>query len=60
MGPLGTRPRPLEHMRPIPYKAEGSRYGACGIRIDGTLETTLAESDRLVAALKQRYPAQEG
>lgn len=26
---------PLEHMRPIPYKAEGSRYGACGIRIDG-------------------------
>jgi hypothetical protein len=26
---------PLEHMTPIPYKAEGSRYGACGIRIDG-------------------------
>ena len=26
---------PLEHMAPIPYKSEGSRYGACGIRIDG-------------------------
>ena len=26
---------PLKHMTPIPYKAEGSRYGACGIRIDG-------------------------
>ena len=26
---------PLEHMRPIPYKSTGSRYGACGIRIDG-------------------------
>jgi len=26
---------PLEYMTPIPYKAEGSRYGACGIRIDG-------------------------
>jgi len=22
-------------MEPIPYKATGSRYGACGIRIDG-------------------------
>ena len=26
---------PLEHMTPIPYKTKGSRYGACGIRIDG-------------------------
>ena len=26
----------LPKMRPIPYKATGSRYGACGIRIDGT------------------------
>lgn len=25
----------LPHFEPIPYKAEGSRYGACGIRIDG-------------------------
>ena len=27
---------PLEHMAPIPYRSEGSRYGACGIRIDGS------------------------
>jgi hypothetical protein len=26
---------PLPKMTPIPYKATGSRYGACGIRIDG-------------------------
>lgn len=26
----------LPHMDPIPYKATGSRYGACGIRIDGS------------------------
>jgi len=26
---------PLQSMTPIPYKARGSRYGACGIRIDG-------------------------
>lgn len=25
----------LPHFRPIPYKATGSKYGACGIRIDG-------------------------
>lgn len=25
----------LPHMQPIPYKSRGSRYGACGIRIDG-------------------------
>jgi len=25
----------LKHMQPIPYKASGSTYGACGIRIDG-------------------------
>lgn len=25
----------LPHFHPIPYKAEGSKYGACGIRIDG-------------------------
>ena len=29
---------PLPLMRPIPYKAAGSTYGACGIRIDGTPE----------------------
>lgn len=26
---------PLPHMNPIPYKSSGSRYGACGVRIDG-------------------------
>jgi hypothetical protein len=25
-------------MEPIAYKARGSRYGACGVRIDGTPE----------------------
>lgn len=25
----------LPHMQPLPYKAKGSTYGACGIRIDG-------------------------
>jgi hypothetical protein len=28
----------LRYMTPIPYKATGSRYGACGIRIDGNPE----------------------
>ena len=26
----------LPHFQPIPYKASGSTYGACGIRIDGS------------------------
>lgn len=29
---------PLPLMEAIPYKSRGSRYGACGIRIDGTPE----------------------
>lgn len=29
---------PLAVMAPIPYKATGSSYGACGVRIDGTPE----------------------
>jgi len=29
---------PLPHMAPIPYQQKGSKYGACGIRIDGTPE----------------------
>jgi hypothetical protein len=32
---LNENQNPLVHMTPIPYKATGSRYGACGIRIDG-------------------------
>ena len=27
---------PLPHMTPIAYKADGSKYGACGVRIDGS------------------------
>lgn len=26
----------MPEMRPIPYKASGSTYGACGVRVDGT------------------------
>lgn len=29
---------PLPKMAPIPYKTSGSRYGCCGIRIDGSPE----------------------
>lgn len=29
---------PLQHMEPIRKGTKGSRYGACGIRIDGTPE----------------------
>lgn len=25
----------MPHFTPVPYSAKGSRYGACGIRIDG-------------------------
>ena len=35
---LPDRQDPLPLMEFIPYKAQGSRYGACGIRIDGTPE----------------------
>lgn len=37
----------LPHMQPIPYKARGSTYGACGIRIDGTPEFVDAVLSRL-------------
>lgn len=42
---------PLRHMTPIPYKARGSRYGACGIRIDGTPEFIDAVLSNLKALL---------
>ena len=29
---------PLPKMRPIPYQIRGSKYGSCGIRIDGSPE----------------------
>jgi hypothetical protein len=37
----------LSKMVPIPYKATGSRYGACGVRIDGTPEFIDAVLSRL-------------
>lgn len=37
----------LPHFQPIPYKANGSRYGACGIRIDGSPEFVDAVLSRL-------------
>jgi hypothetical protein len=41
----------LAHMNPIPYKARGSTYGACGIRIDGTpqfVESVLSHLKELI------------
>lgn len=38
---------PLAHMEPIPDKTRGSRYGACGIRIDGPPEFVDAVLGRL-------------
>jgi len=37
----------LSHFRPIPYKSEGSSYGACGVRIDGSPEFIDAVLSRL-------------
>lgn len=37
----------LRVMTPIPYKATGSRYGACGIRIDGNPAFVRAVMSRL-------------
>ena len=38
---------PLKVMEPIPYKTQGSRYGACGVRIDGNPEFIDAVLSRL-------------
>ena len=37
----------LPHFQPIPYKASGSTYGACGIRIDGSPKFVDAVLSRL-------------
>lgn len=37
----------LPHFNPIAYKATGSNYGACGIRIDGNPEFVRAVMSRL-------------
>ena len=43
---------PLPHMTPISAKAKGSRYGACGIRIDGNPAFIDAVLSRLKPLLK--------
>ena len=48
---LPDNANPLQYMRPIPYKATGSRYGACGVRIDGSPEFIDAVLGRLKALL---------
>ena len=42
----------LPHFTPIPYKARGSNYGACGIRIDGNpafVDAVLSRLQDLIA-----------
>lgn len=42
----------LPHFSAIPYKARGSRYGACGIRIDGNpqfIDAVLSRLQDLIA-----------
>ncbi len=42
----------LKHFQPIPYKASGPTYGACGIRIDGSaefVEAVLSHLKELIA-----------
>ena len=46
----------LPHFTPIPYKASGSRYGACGIRIDGNpafVDAVLSRLKDLIAGENQ-------
>lgn len=38
---------PMPHFVPIPYKSQGSSYGACGVRIDGSPEFVDAVLSRL-------------
>ena len=38
---------PMPYFDPIPYKSEGSSYGACGVRIDGSPEFIDAVLSRL-------------
>jgi len=53
---LPTNTDPLKHMEPLPYKSEGSTYGACGIRIDGTPEFI----DAVLGRLKDLIQAENG
>lgn len=44
---LPDNQNPLPHMEAVPYKAKGSRYGACGVRIDGNPDFIDAVLSRL-------------
>lgn len=48
---LPDNANPLRVMIPVPYKREGSKYGECGIRIDGTPEFIDAVLGRLKAII---------
>ena len=50
---LAPNADPLPHFAPIPYKSEGSSYGACGVRIDGSpafVEAVLSNLKSLLSA----------
>ena len=48
---LPANQNPLPLMDVIPYQSEGSRYGACGVRIDGSPEFIDAVLSCLKAAI---------
>ena len=51
---LPVNVNPLQYMEAIPYKTTGSRYGTCGIRIDGTPEFI----DAVLGKLKDLIPGE--
>jgi len=51
---LAENQNPLPLMRPIPYRTQGSRYGCCGIRIDGSPEFV----DAVLSCLKALLPGE--
>ena len=46
----------MKHMDSIPYKSEGSSYGACGVRIDGNP----AFIDAILSHLKEMISGENG
>lgn len=49
---LEENQNPLQHMNAVEYKAKGSKFGACGIRIDGTpdfVDSVLSNLKDLIA-----------
>jgi len=63
---LSENQNPLKHMEAIPARARGSRYGACGIRIDGNpafIDAVLSRLKPLLDGencLTRRYAAAVG